>query len=88
MLIVVRHGATSFNDNASGERIRGWLPIPLTLKGMKEAHETAEALSQVEGVKHLYCSDMVRTLLCSRDRASCAHDISGCGVADGKRPVR
>jgi broad specificity phosphatase PhoE len=59
MLIAVRHGRTSFNEDGT-ERLRGWLPIPLTLEGMKEAHETAEALEDIEGVDHLYCSDLVR----------------------------
>jgi probable phosphoglycerate mutase len=61
VLIVVRHGHTSFNEDGT-ERLRGWLPIPLTLEGMKLAHETGEALEDAEGIKHLYCSDLVRAV--------------------------
>jgi broad specificity phosphatase PhoE len=67
MLIAVRHGITAFNDNGGKggtekEKFRGWLPIPLTLEGMKQAEETADALADVEDVKVLYSSDVVRAV--------------------------
>lgn len=66
MLIAVRHGITAFNDNGGNkttkEKFRGWLPIPLTLEGMKTSRETAELLEGVEDVTTLFCSDVVRTV--------------------------
>ena len=66
MLIAVRHGITSFNDNGGkgggAEKFRGWLPVPLTLEGMKQAEETADDLADLEDVRVLYCSDVVRTV--------------------------
>lgn len=61
MVIYVRHGTT--DSNAPGnEKLRGWLPIPLNLDGMKEAHETAESLANVENVKDLMCGTLVRVV--------------------------
>jgi broad specificity phosphatase PhoE len=67
MLIAVRHGATKFNDNGGKgaepkEKFRGWLPIPLNLEGMAQAHETAELLAQAEDIEHIYSSDLVRAV--------------------------
>lgn len=64
MLVAVRHGETEMNDNGGkgGERTRGWLPVPLTVKGMKAMIDTAESLTGVEDIKALYCSDLVRSV--------------------------
>jgi len=65
MLIAIRHGKTGFNGTSgstSEEKFRGWLPIPLTLEGMKTSRETAESLEEIEDVEHLYVSDVVRTI--------------------------
>lgn len=61
MLIVVRHGHTAFNDNGS-EKLRGWLPIPLTLDGVEDVEKTADQLKSLVGVDHIYCSDLPRTV--------------------------
>lgn len=63
MLIAVRHGQTSMNDGAGGpEKFRGWLPVPLTLEGMKAARDSAQLLGDVEDIKALYSSDVVRAV--------------------------
>jgi probable phosphoglycerate mutase len=65
MLIAVRHGVTKYNDNggtSGDEKFRGWLPIPLTLEGMKTSRETADLLEGVEDVYALYTSDIVRAI--------------------------
>lgn len=62
MLIVVRHGTTEMNETSKGERLRGWLPVPLDLNGMKQAREVAEDFDGVEGVNAIYCSDLARTV--------------------------
>jgi probable phosphoglycerate mutase len=67
VLIACRHGRTAYNDNGGkggtdGEKFRGWLPIPLTLEGMKTSRETAELLEDVEDVYALYTSDVVRAI--------------------------
>lgn len=46
MLVAIRHGRTSFNEDGS-ERLRGWLPVPLSPEGEQEAQETANYLKQV-----------------------------------------
>lgn len=61
MIIAVRHGKTGFNENGK-EKTRGWLPIPLTLEGMKGIIATANDLEDVEGVEAIYCSDLVRAV--------------------------
>jgi broad specificity phosphatase PhoE len=44
LLIYLRHGKTSHNAGGSEERLRGWLPVPLTSEGVKQAHNAAAAL--------------------------------------------
>ena len=61
MLIAVRHGATALNEDGK-EKLRGWLPVPLNLDGMEQANDTAEQLSQIDDVKHIYTSDLVRAI--------------------------
>ena len=46
MLVYVRHGATSLNKGGSEERLRGWLPVPLSDLGQQQARETAKRLAQ------------------------------------------
>lgn len=60
-LIFVRHGRTESND-PQHEKLRGWLPVPLTLEGMADAEQVAQELSQVEGITHLCCAVLVRVV--------------------------
>jgi len=46
MLVYVRHGATVLNKGGSEERLRGWLPVPLSELGQQQARETALRLAQ------------------------------------------
>ncbi len=46
MLVYVRHGATALNKGGSEERLRGWLPVPLSPLGQQQAHETAARLAK------------------------------------------
>lgn len=68
MLIVVRHGKTALNEDGS-EKLRGWLPVPLTLEGMKASRDVAEKLATVEGVVALYTSDLVRSVQSAQEVA-------------------
>ena len=61
MLIAVRHGKTSSNEQGH-EKLRGWLPIGLNEEGMEDSQRTADYLSDLEGVDGIYCSDLVRTV--------------------------
>ena len=47
MLIYLRHGKTPLNagGGGEGERLRGWLPVPLTVQGEKDAHTAASEIS-------------------------------------------
>jgi len=72
MLIFVRHGKTKLNDE-DAEKSRGWLPVPLSLEGMKMVHDTAEGLEGLEDVKHIYCSDLVRGVQTAHE---IAHSLS------------
>lgn len=66
MIIFVRHGKTHSNE-VGNEKLRGWLPIPLSLEGMKDAHETAEALANVEDVKGIKRATLVRVVQTAQD---------------------
>jgi broad specificity phosphatase PhoE len=58
-LILVRHGHTSLNCPGDDERLRAWLDIPLDERGLREAAETAEKLTQYP-IETIYCSDLRR----------------------------
>lgn len=47
MLVYLRHGATSLNKGGKEERLRGWLPVPLSPLGVQQAHDAAARLRQV-----------------------------------------
>ena len=51
------------------ERSRGWLPEALTLDGMKQMIDTAESLEDVEDVKSLYSSDLLRSVQSAEELA-------------------
>lgn len=62
MLIVVRHGRTNLNEDGK-EKMRGWLPVPLTVEGMQQSAETAVDLAELKGdVYALYTSELVRAV--------------------------
>ena len=46
MLIYVRHGKTSLNQSGGDERLRGWLPVPLSPEGHKQAQKAGMRLAQ------------------------------------------
>jgi broad specificity phosphatase PhoE len=59
---LVRHGKTALNEddkNQSVDRIRGWLDVPLTNEGRREARVTAKAL-RGKGIKAIVSSDLCR----------------------------
>ena len=58
-LIIVRHGHTSLNSQGTDERLRAWLDVPLSERGLKEAAETAKRLADYP-VEAIYCSDLRR----------------------------
>lgn len=60
---LVRHGETSYNKNQQPdlERIRGWINVPLTEEGQKEAHAIAEKLKDKDIYK-TYSSDLTRAI--------------------------
>lgn len=60
--IIVRHGETSSNTPGK-EKLRGQLPIALTVEGMKHTEETAKFLAKiVRDVRHVYTSPLVRAV--------------------------
>jgi len=56
-LILVRHGEPGLKP---GERLSGWIDIPLSRKGIEEALECAKALENIE-IDIAFASDLVRT---------------------------
>ena len=71
MLTAIRHGDTQFNKGK--ERLRGWLPIPLSKEGMQHAMDTAKYLkkiSLVDSSKPILTSDLPRAV-------QTAHEIAG-----------
>lgn len=67
MLIVVRHGSTKMNGD--GEKMRGWLPLPLSNEGKNEIENTASVLDRMKVgnlVSKAYTSDLPRAIETSK----------------------
>ena len=62
MLIYVRHGKTSHNLGGSDEKLRGWLPLPLTDEGRKQADLTGKHLKGVNRPITFSSSDLPRAM--------------------------
>jgi broad specificity phosphatase PhoE len=60
-LILIRHGHTSLNIPGQQERLRGWLDVPLSEQGLREAEETARIVANF-GIKTIFSSDLTRAL--------------------------
>src|SRR5450631_1645280 len=60
-LYVVRHGKTKLNKSSTNgvDRIRGWLDVPLTTEGKREACDVADKLEGLE-IDHIYYSNLKR----------------------------
>src|SRR2546425_876881 len=58
---LVRHGHTAYNAAAadSAERIRGWIDIPLTAQGRREAQQVAQDVCRYP-VTRIITSDLQR----------------------------
>jgi broad specificity phosphatase PhoE len=61
-VLLVRHGTTGFNGADSVERIRGWLNVPLTPEGQKEAQETANKVAKLDPIDMIISSDLERAV--------------------------
>jgi len=59
-LIIVRHGTTALN--ADGDRIRGWIDVPLNSDGVQEAVTTGKKLSQTIHLDGIITSDLKRAV--------------------------
>jgi|ERR1700680_520135 len=63
MLVYVRHGATSLNKGGSEERLRGWLPVPLSPDGEQQARITGTRLARMVPTPTTFrASDLNRTM--------------------------
>jgi broad specificity phosphatase PhoE len=63
LLVYVRHGATALNKGGSEERLRGWLPLPLSDLGEKQAGQTARRLARIIPTPDTFVSsDLPRAL--------------------------
>ncbi|MBI4064962.1 histidine phosphatase family protein [Candidatus Gottesmanbacteria bacterium] len=56
--ILIRHGETSWNKD---ERLMGTTDVPLTKKGIEQAHKLGKYLSKIH-IDKIYTSPLVRTL--------------------------
>jgi len=66
MLIVVRHGSTKSNEGE--DYMRGWDPIPLSQKGMKESYKTADTLKDLNiPIDKFYTSSLPRAIQTSEE---------------------
>lgn len=78
MIVFVRHGKTESN-NVGHEKLRGWLPVPLSLEGMEQAEEIAYNLSGLEDVKEICCGTLVRVVQTAQEVAEALEmEISPC----------
>lgn len=73
-ILVVRHGPTAMNK-AEGERVRGWLDVPLTPAGHDLAQKIGQNLAKAP-IQHIFSSDMQRTM----DTAAAWAAASGVGM--------
>lgn len=60
-LHMVRHGSTTMNREHSGgvDKIRGWMDVPLSDKGLEESKDSAKALRN-KNISHIVSSDLIR----------------------------
>lgn len=63
-IFLVRHGHTAFNSD-SGERIRGWIDLPLTDRGEDAASEAAKVLHG-EPITQIFSSDLQRAAVTAK----------------------
>lgn len=61
-LVYVRHGKTSHNLGGSEEKLRGWLPLPLTEEGRAQADATGKALKGMNRPATFASSDLPRAM--------------------------
>lgn len=57
-IYLIRHGETMFNQL---DKVQGWCDSPLTVKGIDDLKQTAQALSQVR-FDNMYSSDLKRAI--------------------------
>lgn len=60
-VILVRHGSTSFNSAAHGERVRGWIDLPLAPKADTELGDLQDQLKALP-LQHIASSSLQRAL--------------------------
>lgn len=65
-LVYVRHGKTSHNLGGSEEKLRGWLPLPLTEEGRAQADATGKALKGMNRPTTFASSDLPRAMESAR----------------------
>ena len=60
-LILIRHGHTTLNIPGRQERLRGWLDVALSERGLMEAGETARIVSK-HAIKSIFSSNLTRAI--------------------------
>lgn len=64
MILFVRHGETALNKSG---KIRGWLDVPISEKGLEEARVAAKDVKALHlPITKIYCSDLQRTVKTAR----------------------
>ena len=60
---LIRHGSTHLNSEKGGDRIRGWVDVPLDDRGIKEAEAAGRNLALLKAKPRvLFTSDLQRAL--------------------------
>ena len=59
MIIMVRHGDTNLNSDSAGEKIRGWLDVPLNAKGKQQAVAVGQKMAD-QPIEKIYTSNLSR----------------------------
>ena len=57
-VVMIRHGSTELNNQKG--TMRGWLNVPLTSEGHKEAQKVAMEVAQNFQLKRIFASDLLR----------------------------
>lgn len=60
-LVVIRHGSTDLNGDDSSDKIRGWLDVPLSDKGIKDVNDSLPDLKKAK-IDGLVTSDLSRCI--------------------------
>jgi broad specificity phosphatase PhoE len=74
VIYIIRHASTALNGESGGDdKIRGWMDVPLSREGKREAEDLAWRLRK-SGIDTVFSSDLIR----AEDTARAIADACDC----------